>query len=66
MANSPNRYISLNQLSEKLGGRSRSSLYRDLEKGHIPNPIQIGSRRYWCEEEVEEFLAARQLGKFQP
>ncbi|WP_170472537.1 helix-turn-helix transcriptional regulator [Ruegeria arenilitoris] len=31
----PNRYITLDQLSEKLGGRSRSSIYRDLENGSI-------------------------------
>jgi len=58
----PNRYITLDQLSKKLGGRSRSSIYRDLENGHIPNPIRIGARLYWCEEEVEDFLAARRIG----
>ncbi|WP_170382436.1 helix-turn-helix transcriptional regulator [Ruegeria atlantica] len=56
MTLTPNRYITLCQLSEKLGGRSRSSIYRDLENGHIPNPIRVGSRLYWCEEEVDEFL----------
>lgn len=56
MPHTPNRYITLDQLREKLGGRSRSSLYRDLEFGRIPNPIRIGARLYWCEEEVEDFL----------
>ena len=62
MTLTPIRYITLNQLSEKLGGRSRSSLYRDLENGHIPTPVRIGARLYWCEEEVEDFLKARRIG----
>ncbi len=56
MTRTPNRYISFTQLCQKLGGRSRSSIYRDLENGRIPNPIRIGHRLYWCEEEVEDFL----------
>nr|WP_324752784.1 AlpA family phage regulatory protein [Roseovarius sp. Pro17] len=56
MTRAPNRYITLAQLSAKLGGRSRSSIYRDLECGRIPNPIRVGVRLYWCEEEVEDFL----------
>lgn len=63
MTYAPNRYLTLNQLREKLGGRSRSSIYRDLEKGHIPNPIRIGSRLYWCEAEVDDFLKTRRLGE---
>ena len=55
----PNRYLSFNELCLMLGGRSRSSLYRDLVNGDIPTPIQIGSRKYWCEEEVHEFLKSR-------
>ena len=60
----PNRYITFDQLSEKLGGRSRSSIYRDLENGRLPNPVRVGSRLYWCEEEVEEFLRALGQGAF--
>ncbi len=62
MTIAPNRYITLDQLSEKLGGRSRSSLYRDLENGHIPNPIRIGVRLYWVEDEVDAFLETRRIG----
>ncbi len=50
-------YLNLNQLSAKLGGRSRSSLYRDVETGRIPEPIRIGSRLYWIESKVDEALA---------
>lgn len=51
-------YLNLNQLSEKLGGRSRSSLYRDIECNRLPGPLRIGSRLYWIEEEVDQYLTA--------
>lgn len=62
MTIAPYRYITLTQLSAKLGGRSRSSIYRDLAFGRIPNPIRIGARLYWCEEEVEEHLKTLRVG----
>ena len=62
MDTTPNRYITVDQLSRKLGGRSRSSIYRDLKKGLLPNPIRVGARLYWCEEEVEEFLKSLGIG----
>jgi predicted DNA-binding transcriptional regulator AlpA len=62
MTISQTHYITLDKLSEKLGGRSRSSIYRDLENGQIPNPTRIGARLYWCEEEVDDFLRARRIG----
>ncbi|MGB3279309.1 MAG: hypothetical protein WBA92_08965 [Pseudorhodobacter sp.] len=37
-------------------------MYRDLENGHVPNPIRIGGRLYWREEEVDAFLRTRQIG----
>lgn len=52
-------YLNLNQLSAKLGGRSRSSLYRDIENERIPEPIRIGSRLYWIESQVDEALMAQ-------
>lgn len=50
-------YLNLNQLSQKLGGRSRSSIYRDVEQKRIPAPLRIGSRLYWIESQVDEALA---------
>lgn len=49
-------YLNLNQLSKKLGGRSRSSIYRDLDQGRLPQPLRLGSRLYWIEAEVDEAL----------
>ena len=54
------KYLNLNQLSEKMGGRSRSSLYRDVEEGRIPAPIKIGSRLYWVESAVDDAIATAQ------
>ena len=53
-------YLNLNQLSAKLGGRSRSSLYRDIEHGRIPEPLRIGGRLYWVESQVDEALSQQQ------
>ncbi|MEL7026346.1 MAG: AlpA family phage regulatory protein [Pseudomonadota bacterium] len=51
------QYISLSQLQAKLGNRSRSSIYRDLEAGRLPKPIKLGSRLYWPEAEIEQALS---------
>lgn len=61
MHSSIRRYITLLELSTKLGGRSRSSIYRDLENGRIPNPVRLGSRLYWIDEEVDQFLNQHRL-----
>ena len=53
-------YLNLNQLSAKLGGRSRSSLYRDIEHGRIPEPLRIGGRLYWVERQGDEALSQQQ------
>ena len=50
-------YLNLNQLSQKLGGRSRSSIYRDIEFKRIPAPLRIGRRLYWIESQVDDKLA---------
>lgn len=53
-------YLNLNQLSAKLGDRSRSSLYRDIEHGRIPEPLRIGGRLYWIESQVDDALNQHQ------
>lgn len=50
------KYLSFSDLQRKLGGRSRSSIYRDVEHGRLPEPIKIGVRSYWVEEEVDTVL----------
>ncbi|HSF91894.1 MAG TPA: AlpA family phage regulatory protein [Paracoccaceae bacterium] len=46
------RYLNLHELSEMLGHRSRSSIYRDIDAGRLPKPIKLGSRLYWRETDI--------------
>mgnify|MGYP001453372537 FL=1 len=52
------KYISFDQLQEKLGGRSRSAIYVDLEKGRLPKPLKLGRRLYWDDGELNQYLSA--------
>lgn len=48
--------ITLRELSHRLGGRGRSSIYRDMAMSCFPQPKKIGGRLYWREEEVDTFI----------
>ncbi len=50
------RYLTLNQLRAKLGNRSRSAIYLDLEAGRLPKPIKLGGRLYWPDGDVDAHL----------
>jgi len=50
------RYLTLNDVQNIIGGRSRSSIYRDVERGYLPKPIKLGSRLYWDEAQVIQKL----------
>lgn len=52
------KYLTLSELSSKLGGRSRSAIYLDLAHGRLPHPIKLGARLYWPEKDVETHLRA--------
>jgi prophage regulatory protein len=56
------KYLKMNDLRIKLGGRSRSSIYRDIELGRLPEPTGRGKRLVWIEEEVDDFLSQRRIG----
>jgi predicted DNA-binding transcriptional regulator AlpA len=51
-------YLTLTELRAKLGGRSRSAIYLDLEAGRLPEPMKLGGRLYWPEGDVEAHLRA--------
>lgn len=51
------KYLSFSDLQSKLGGRGRTTIYRDVESGRLPKPLKLGSRLYWNESEVEEALS---------
>ena len=48
--------ISFPQLKDLLAGRSRSSIYRDLDAGRLPRPMRFGSRLYWDKSQVLQKL----------
>ena len=51
------RYLNFNELRHKIGGRSRATVYLDLEAGRLPQPFKLGGRLYWLESEVDEHMA---------
>lgn len=50
------KYLTLTELRAKLGNRSRSAIYNDLEAGRLPRPVKLGARLYWPEAELEAHL----------
>lgn len=57
----PSRLLTWAEVSEKLGGRSRSSLWRDVKNG-FPAPVKIGRSIRWPEDAVDAHIAALQAG----
>jgi prophage regulatory protein len=49
-------YLTLKELSLKLGSRSRSSIYLDVKAGRLPKPMKLGGRIYWPEGDVDAHL----------
>jgi prophage regulatory protein len=50
------KYLTLKELSLKLGSRSRSSIYLDVKAGRLPKPLKLGGRIYWPEGDVDAHL----------
>ena len=50
------RFLNFQQVQEKLGNRSRTSLYRDIQVGRVPPPRKIGARLYWMEEDLDAWF----------
>lgn len=50
------RYLTLAELSAKIGNRSRSAIYIDLQAGRLPQPIKLGGRLYWPEGDIDAHL----------
>lgn len=44
--------LTFQETSRRLGGRSLSSLYRDVKAGRLPEPVAIGGRRYFREADL--------------
>lgn len=54
------KYLNFTELRAKLGGRGRTTVYRDIEFGRLPKPLKLGGRLYWIESQVDEALAEAQ------
>jgi prophage regulatory protein len=54
------KYLSFPDLQSKIGGRSRSSVYRDVALGRLPQPIKFGARLYWNEADIDAALTKAQ------
>lgn len=50
------KYLTLTELRAKLGNRSRSAIYNDLNAGRLPRPVKLGARLYWAEGEIDAHL----------
>ncbi len=49
-------YINFSQLQSKLGNRSRSAIYSDIQNGSLPKPLKIGRRCYWKEQDIDDLM----------
>ena len=52
------RYLTFQDVQEKLGGRGRTTIYRDVELGRLPKPVKLGGRLYWVEADIDAAIAA--------
>lgn len=52
------KLINFQELQAKIGGRGRTSIYRDVDQGRLPKPTKIGSRLYWNEADVDAAIAS--------
>lgn len=50
------RYLTFNELREKLGGRGRTTIYRDIAAKRLPQPIKLGGLNYFPEQLVDDAL----------
>ena len=50
------KYLNFSELRVKLGGRGRTTIYRDIAAKRLPEPIKLGGLNYFPEELVDEAL----------
>lgn len=54
-------------LQKVLGGRSRTSLWRDVREGRLPAPIELGPNSVgWWDDEIAETMAHRARVSYAP
>lgn len=61
------KYLRFPALSEKLGGRSRASIHRDMIDRGFPKPIKLGPNSVvWDEEAVDAWCAELAKAEYAP
>lgn len=50
------RYLTLRDVSERLGCRSPSAIHADLGAGRLPKPVRVGARICWPEDDLAAHL----------
>lgn len=51
------KYLTFKDLQAKLGGRGRTSIYRDVDQGRLPRPKKLGARLYWAEADIDAAIS---------
>lgn len=54
--------ITMNALLHKVPV-SRPTIYRLMQKGDFPKPVEIGRSRFWIEQEVEDWKRGKILAR---
>jgi prophage regulatory protein len=52
----PMKYLTLKELRRKLGGRGRTTIYRDIDAKRLPPPIKLGGINYFPEDAIDDAL----------
>lgn len=52
------RYLTFNELREKLGGRGRTTIYRDIATNRLPKPVKLGGLNYFPEHLIDDAMMA--------
>jgi predicted DNA-binding transcriptional regulator AlpA len=55
--------VPINQVM-KMTGMGRTSVYKQIDRGHFPQPVKIGSRSGWPKAEVLDWINAKMAGRY--
>ena len=50
----PIRFLTLETVMERFGRASRVTIYADIRKGLLPQPVKVGGRTMFVESEIDE------------
>ena len=53
------RLIDSNAVDAKCGKLSRYQRHRNVKAGKFPQPVKVGNRNLWVEEEIDAYVEAQ-------